>query len=92
MRKFVQAAIDLITQRHLAWQRMFSGPDGHIVEKQLSIFCRANVSRFDPDPIKMAYLNGRYDVWLLMQNYRNLTPKQLAVIYQAATFEDQDNG
>lgn len=92
MRKFVKAAIDIITQRHAAWSRVFAGPDGQVVEKQLAIFCRANVSTFDPDPIRSAYLQGRKDVWILMQNYRHLTPMQLAVIYQAATFEDKDNG
>lgn len=91
MRKFVQAAINLITRRHLAWNRVFAGPDGRIVEQQLAIFCRANTSTFDPDPIKSAYLQGRKDVWLLMQNYRHLTPMQLATIYQAATFEEKDN-
>ncbi len=92
MRKYVQAAIDIITQRHIAWSRVFAGPDGRIVEKQLSVFCCANASTFDKDPIKSAYLQGRKDVWILMQNYRHLTPLQLAAIYQAATFEDKDNG
>jgi hypothetical protein len=91
MRKFVKEAIDLITRRHVAWNRVFEGPDGRQVERQLSIFCFANTTTFDIDPIKSAYKQGRKDVWILMQNYRHLTPKQLAVIYQAATFEDKND-
>lgn len=88
--RFVKAALDLLMRRKAAFRRVCAGPDGAIVLQHLCRFCRAYTTTFDPDPRIHARLEGRREVWLLFQNYLHLTPEQLAVIYQAATFEEKN--
>ena len=61
----------------------------HVLEK-LAKFCRANDSTFHPDARIAANMDGRREVWLLIQKNLNLSPEQiaqLAVGNSAAVFE-----
>jgi len=52
------------------------------VLKDLSKFCRADVSTFSEDPRLHALAEGRREVWLRIQNYLNLTPDELWDLYR----------
>ena len=51
---------------------------GPAVLKKVAKFCRANESCWDDDPRKHAALEGRREVWLLINRYLNLSADELA--------------
>jgi hypothetical protein len=47
------------------------------VLEDLALFCRANETCFHEDARMHAVAEGRRDVWLRIQRFRNMTPSQL---------------
>lgn len=76
-------AREFLRQRKLAYLQVFDGPAGFTVLQDLAWFCRANRSTFDPNAIVAAGLNGQREVWLRIQQHRNLSDDQLAAIFRA---------
>jgi hypothetical protein len=52
-------------------------PMGEVVLKDLAKFCRAHETTFHTDPHIAALMEGRREVWLRIQQYLQLTDKQL---------------
>ena len=79
----VQSLKERIFRRSPAFRRVFDADrrDAEVVLAVLAKFCRADSSTFSPDPHIAARLDGRREVWLLIQNYANLTPERLWEIY-----------
>lgn len=53
-----------IKKRKAAYKAVFDGAQAEIVLKDLARFCRAVDSSFDENPYKMAYIEGRREVYL----------------------------
>ena len=64
---------------HLAYNQVFSRENVFTqdVLSDLAKFCRAHASTFHSDPRIHAALEGRREVWLLIQNYLNLSQDEL---------------
>lgn len=59
-----------------AYRLAFGSPAGLRVMQDLAKFCRAAQTTVEPDtPILL--LEGRRQVWLVIQNYMNLTPQEI---------------
>lgn len=64
-----------------AFQQTFTSPSGQQVLHYLAPFCRASTSTAVPGNHDATFiLEGRREVWLLIQNFLNLTPTELAAI------------
>lgn len=77
-------AIAFITGRATAYRLTFNDeqPADKLVQEDLARFCRANETCVVPgDPVATAILEGRREVWLRIQQHRNLTPEQLFRLY-----------
>ena len=72
--------IALGDRRH-AYRTTFKGPLSEVVLKDLSRFCRAHESTFQPDARAHAVAEGRREVWLRIQNHLQLSPDQLWELY-----------
>jgi hypothetical protein len=70
-----------LTDRKRAYQLAFGSPAGQAVLRDLAKFCRAADTEFHADPRIHAALSGRREVWLRIQQHINLTPEQLAALY-----------
>lgn len=72
--------IALHERRH-AYQKVFAGPLGEKVLKDLARFCRAHETTGHVDPRMAAVLDGRREVWLRIQQHLQLSPQQLWSLY-----------
>lgn len=77
LKKIVPALRAFLFRRRLAYVTTFQGEIPKIVLEDLSKFCRATDSTFNPDPYLAARLDGRREVWLRLQAHLNLTEEQL---------------
>lgn len=77
-------AIAFLTRRTSAYRLVFRDdqPADVKVQEDLARFCRANETCVVPgDAIATAILEGRREVWLRIQQHKNLTPEQLFRLY-----------
>lgn len=75
----------LISEKKNAFQRVFdeTKPDVNYVLEELAKFCRAHESTFDADPRIAAQLDGRREVWLLIQKQLNLSVEEIYELHRA---------
>ena len=59
-----------------SYRLAFGSPAGQRVLHDLVKFCRAAQTTYEAD-IPMLLLEGRRQVWLVIQNYMNLTPQEI---------------
>ena len=66
-------------ERAIAYSQVFGGKTTftHTVVEDLKKFCRATESTFHKDPHTAAYLEGRRDVWLRIEEFLTLNAEQL---------------
>jgi hypothetical protein len=76
-----RATLDFLRRRKQNYQMAFSSPAGLEVLSDLSKFCRANETCFDPDPRLHAVAEGRREVFLRIQKHLNLSAEQLHALY-----------
>lgn len=79
-----EKALAYVTGRSTAYRLTFNDeqPADVAVQKDLARFCRANETCVVPgDPVATAILEGRREVWLRIQQHKNLTPEQLFRLY-----------
>ena len=79
-----EKAIAFITGRTSAYRMTFRDdvPSDVFVQKDLARFCRANETCVVPgDEHATWILEGRREVWLRIQQHKNLTPEQLFGLY-----------
>lgn len=89
--------LEAFREMRKAFQLAFCNPAGNLVLQKLAPFCRANESCAVPgDTDRTMLLEGRREVWLLIQNYLNLEPAELIALYQRRFIKietgDDDNG
>lgn len=79
-----QKITTFLTSRKAAYQFTFNPENVYskAVLKDLSRFCRADKSTFDPNERFHCVVEGRREVWLRIQNHLNLTPDQLSELYR----------
>lgn len=65
------------TERKRAFAQAFGDPPGKDVLEFLAVFCRARETTAVGDRDMTYLLEGRRQVYLLIQDYLNLTPEQL---------------
>lgn len=70
--------------RAYAYKKVFGGPLGEIVLKDLARFCFAHETTFHTDERAHVVAEGRRETWLRIQNHLQLTPEQLWNLYQGA--------
>lgn len=83
-----EKALAFITGRSTAYRLAFNDeqPADRKVQEDLARFCRANETCVVPgDPVATAILEGRREVWLRIQQHKNLTPEQLFRLYGGTT-------
>lgn len=68
-----------LRQKIVAYANVFSKENQFTAKvlADLAKFCRANESTFHQDPRVHAVAEGRREVWLLIQNYLNLSIEEL---------------
>lgn len=79
-----EKAIAYVTGRTRAYRMVFRDdqPADVFVQQDLARFCRAHETCVVPgDKIATAVLEGRREVWLRIQQHKNLTPEQLFRLY-----------
>lgn len=83
--KFDQRALLKLSGRSGDYRRVFGGhaPEQRAVLNDLAKFCRFNATCFHPDARVHAALEGRREVFQRILDYLQLTPEQLAQLYQA---------
>jgi|TARA_B100001971_G_C18047526_1_gene461000 hypothetical protein len=80
---------DLLLARSRSYQSVFSGIDAEAVLADLERFCHANSTIFvEGDSHGTAQLEGRRQVWLRIQGYRNLTDHQIGEVAGQAETEE----
>ena len=67
----------ILARRQQAYQQVLRGPQAEIVLADLSQFCRAFESTFDPDARVSANLDGRREVILRIQENLILSSNEL---------------
>jgi len=67
----------ILLLRKQNYHKVFSGPVGEEVLKDLAQFCRATESTFHSDPRLHAVLEGRREVWLRIQEHLQMNQEQL---------------
>ena len=83
----VKAAWTFLTGRAGAYRRRLNptDQDADVILTDLMRFCRANeplvVKGKEPDPLVMARLDGRREVWLRIQRHLNLDDETLWRLY-----------
>ena len=78
--KTAWAKLDFLRSRKKAYQLCFGSAAGHIVMRDLIVFCRGTQSCFHDDARKHAVLEGRREVLLRITNHMNLTSEQLYIL------------
>ena len=68
---------DALVQRQQAFRAAFDGPGGELMLKYMAMFCRAHESTFHPDPHVASKLDGRREVWLMIQEHLELSGEEL---------------
>jgi len=81
--------LDFLRQRKRAYQLTFGNPAGNTVLTDLSVFCRANDSCYDPDPRIHALLEGRREVWLRIEKHLNYSSEELIKIFGGSIVDPQ---
>lgn len=79
--------LDFFRLRRRDYQFAFTSPSGQRVLHHLAKFCRANNSCFEDDPRRHARMEGRRDVWLLIERHLNLSSEQLLSVYSGGQFK-----
>lgn len=80
-----------LDQRRQAYQATFDSETGKEVLKDLAVFCGAAKSSFDSDPLKMAFREGRREVWLRIKTQLNITEDDIWNLFnQEKNQEDYD--
>jgi len=87
MANWIEKAQDFLATRRQNYIRVFDGPPGDAVLRDLAIFCRANQSTLHQDQRISDALNGRREVWLRIQQHLNMTDEQLWELCQGADKE-----
>lgn len=82
--------LDAIRFRRRDYQLTFGPIHGQNVLMHLAEFCRANNSCYEIDARTHARMDGRRDVWLLIQRYLKLSSEQLAEIYSGRNFQQTE--
>lgn len=82
--------LDALRFRRRDYHLTFGPVNGQNVLIHLAEFCRANNSTYEDDARLHARMDGRRDVWLLIQRYMNLSSEQLAMIYSGKNFQQED--
>lgn len=74
---------DFLIARQQAYLQTFSSESlfAKKVLEDLSKFCRADTTTFDPDPRIHAVLEGRREVWLRIQKHLNSSNQELLRFY-----------
>ena len=75
----------VFSTRQRYYQQTFKGPVAKEVLRDLSRFCRANVSTFHENDRAHCLAEGRREVWLRIANHLHLTPDEL---YRLTVGED----
>lgn len=73
--------------KSLAYRRIFEGPYGREVLKDLAQFCRAHDSTWHADARVHAVLEGRREVWLKIERMLNLTSEELYQLHKIKEFK-----
>lgn len=72
------------------WVRVFRitfrSMHGQQALMDLSDYCYATASTYDPDPIRSAMNVGRREVWLHIMELTQLTPEELLAVYERRGF------
>ena len=80
---------DLLLARSRSYQSVFSGIDAEAVLADLERFCHANSTIFvEGDSHGTAQLEGRRQVWLRIQGYRNLSGERIDEMVGQAQIEE----
>lgn len=67
----------LLLTRSQTYKRVFSGPVGERVLRDLAKFCRAHESTVQEDSHLSAVAEGRREVWLRIQQHMNMSQEEL---------------
>jgi hypothetical protein len=70
-----------LRDKRIAYKLCFGSPAGQLVLSDLSKFCRANTSVYDPDQRLTDVAIGRHEVWLRIVQHLRLTEDQLLMLY-----------
>lgn len=84
--------LDKVRGRRTDYVRTFGSVHGQHVMSHLAEFTHANDSTFNVNDRVSARMEGRREVWLLIQRYMNLSSEQLAAIYAGQTFKPEAEG
>lgn len=68
---------DLLLSRAQKYRRVFGGPYGESVLRDLAKFCRAHESTVQENSHLSAVAEGRREVWLRIQQHMNMTQEEL---------------
>ena len=80
---------DILLARGQAYKRCFDGEDAESVLSDLERFCHANTTtHVDGDSHGTSQLEGRRQVWLRIQGYRNLSDQQVGEIVEVAETDE----
>lgn len=90
---FDPKALLKLSRRSGDYRRVFGGnaPEQQAVLSDLAKFCRWNTTCFHPDPRIHAALEGRREVFQRVIDYLQLTPEQLARLYQAKFHTEEED-
>lgn len=83
----IDEILEVYRQRKAAYQLAFGGAHGPRVLEDLKIFCCAERSYFDVDPRLHAFLEGRRQVYLRIQEHLCHDPEKLYELYRAVIGE-----
>jgi hypothetical protein len=86
-----ERALAYVLERKRAYQQACGSETTARMMDDLSWFCRADRTCFDPDPRKHALAEGRREVWLRIQEHLTLTPEQLVALYGGPLKQNGDD-
>ena len=82
---------DELLARSRAYKQLFDGADSEKVLEDLKRFCHASsTTHVEGDSHGTAQLEGRRQVWLRIQGYRNLSDSQIGEYVGQAETEESD--
>lgn len=80
----IRTFMNLITNRHLAYNRVFERKSPYVetVLTDLAKFCRAHDSTFHKDERLHALLEGRREVWLRIVEHLEMTTQEIYELHK----------
>lgn len=81
--EIVQKLKQFLFSKQSAYRTVFDKESSAVeyVLRDLARFCRAHTTSFHPDPHVRCQLEGRREVWLMIQHYINLSSDDLWRLY-----------